>query len=356
MGLEYAEDPRIHDADPRKATGLDPVRLSAWRAISCVRDDVYDELTEKMRTAAGIPVAWYEILLHLKESGNGHLRQTEIEERVPVGSSGVSRMLARMEQAGLVTRVPSPEDKRALDVGLTSLGMETVVRATPVYMNSVQAVLGGRLDDEEAATIARLLHRVHVGSRDQDPGAEHAHLVPFGETVLSITEGAVVTSDAIVVRNALEPLLHLEAAQNLTPEAEADMRAIVGTMSALLDQPEDFFRADWQLHRVIARLSRNTLLKTIYLSLLDNIESHLEYVVPTADLDEYLNTRLIVHARLVNAVCSGEPERVERAVREHHFTSARPVPVIDISRRKTSLSLRPVGPPASWSAVGGNRT
>lgn len=336
MELRCAEEPTNPEPRQPQANGLDPVRLAAWRAVSSVRGAVYDELADSMRATAGIPVEWYEILLHLKEAADGRLRQAEIEERASVGSSGVSRMLARMEREGFIARTPSAEDKRALDVRLTPVGVETVVRATPVYMNCVQAVLGSRLDDNEATTLTRLLDRVHTSYLQQDEGEDPGHLVPFGETVLSITEGAVVTSDAIAVRNALEPLLLREAAQNITPEAEADMRAVVGTMSGLLDQPEDFFRADWKLHRVIAHLSRNSVLKTIYLSLLDHIESHLEHVVPTADLDEYLNTRLIVHARLVNAVCSGDLQRVDQAARDHHFTSARPVSLTDISQRRTS--------------------
>jgi len=73
--------------------GLDAVRLSAWRAVSSVRDAVYDDLNGKMRSLASIPVEWYEILLHLKEAGNGRLRQTAIEELATIGSSGVSRVV-----------------------------------------------------------------------------------------------------------------------------------------------------------------------------------------------------------------------------------------------------------------------
>jgi DNA-binding GntR family transcriptional regulator len=336
MELRRAEEPADRERPPFHAKGLDPVRLSAWRAVASVREAVNDELTARMRAAVGIPVEWYETLLHLKEAADGRLRQTELEERATVGSSGLSRMLARMEREGLITRSPSVEDKRALEVQLSPAGMETVIRAAPIYMDSVQSVLGSRLDDDEAATVTRLLHRVHTGYLHQADGDDLGHLVPFGETVLSITQGAVVTSDAIAVRNALEPLLLREAAQNVTAEAEASMRAIVGTMSGLLDQPEEFFRADWNLHRAIARLSRNSLLTMIYLSLLDHIESHLEHVVPTADLDEYLNTRLIVHARLVNALCSGDMQRVEQAAQDHYFSSARPVPGGDLAERRAS--------------------
>jgi DNA-binding MarR family transcriptional regulator len=309
--------------EPQSADALDRVRLSAWRAVSSSRDVVYNELSARMRKA-GLPLEWYEVLLHLRESDNGRLRQSELEGRATIGSTGVSRMLAKMEQAGLVSRTTTAEDRRALTVELTPLGSDTLLHVTPTYLKCVQQTFGRRLDDTEAATVVGLLSRVATTAPAPDV-VESEHLVPFGETVLAVTEGAVAASDAIQIRNALEPLLLLDAARHLTPSAAGDMRAIIGRMSNLLDRPEDFFHTDWQLHRTIAQLCKNASLKQIYFRLLDTIEAHMEYVVPTANLEEYLNRRLIIHARLVDAVCSGDEERVRRAADEHHFPTAQPI-------------------------------
>jgi hypothetical protein len=236
------------------------------------------------------------------------------------------RELHEMEQARLVSRATTAEDRRALLVELTTLGSDTLLRVTPTYMRCVQQTLGRRLDDAEAATIGFLLSRVaNAESQPDSPEAKDEHLVPFGETVLAVTEGAVAAIDAIQIRNALEPLLLLEAARHLTPPAAGDMRAIVGRMSNLLDRPEDFFRADWQLHRTIAQLCKNNTLKQIYLCLVDTLEAHMDYVAPTANLEEYLNRRLIIHARLVDALCSGDEERVRKAAEDHDSRSSQPI-------------------------------
>jgi DNA-binding MarR family transcriptional regulator len=237
-------------------------------------------------------------------------------------------MLSRMQQAGLLTRVPAAGDRRALEVAITEAGEDRLIRATPIYMDSVQRTFGARLSADDAAALAGLLGGVAEG-----PGSPHesALLVPFGETVLAVTRGAVATSDAVQVRNALEPLLVAQASQHLTPGVVAEMRATVGRMSGLLERPEDFFRADWYLHRVIAGACPNITLKAVYLSLLDVIEAHLEYVVPTANLNDYLSRRLIVHARLVDAVCSRDLDRARQAAREHDFTSAAPRVLTDIT-------------------------
>ena len=320
-------DAEAHRPD---AGSVDALRLAAWRAVSSARDAVYSQLSTQMRARAGLPVEWYEVLLHLRETGGGSLRQSELERTATIGPTGVSRMLAKMQDAGLLTRIPTASDRRALDVTITAAGDTMLIRATPVYMATVQSVFGGNLDDSGAGTVARLLEPVAATAPDGSGGVAQARaLVPFGETVLAVTEGAVAISDAIQVRNSLEPLLLVEAAQHVTAAGAGEMRSAVGRMSTLLDQPEEFFRADWQLHRIIAQLAKNATLKSIYLSLLDVIEAHLSHVLPTADLDNYLNVRLAVHARLVDAVCSGDVERVRQAAREHDFVAQRPLWLAD---------------------------
>jgi DNA-binding MarR family transcriptional regulator len=338
MSAKSAASQSSSDPEPRGPV-MDAVRLAAWRALSSGRDVVYTDLSTRMRRQAGLPVEWYDILLLLRNTGAGWLRQAELEVQTSVGSTGLSRMLAKMESSGLVARQPAEEDRRALEVRLTELGTESLVRATPVYLRCVDQSFGRRLDDTEAADLVRILNRVRNDDGSGWEDNDQAHLVPFGETVLAVTEGAVATSDAIQVRNALEPLLLTVAVQHLTPSAAENMRAIVGRMANLLDQPEEFFRTDWQLHRTIAALCTNTSLKQIYLSLLDTIEAHFQQVVPTENLEAYLNTRLIIHIRLVDAVCSGDIERVLRVAQEHHFKSAQPLRLADVSQR-------PASPPA----------
>src|ERR1700761_844481 len=311
---------------------IDPVRLSAWRAVSKVRDTVGSALASAMNQHAGLPVEWYEGLLHLQQAPNGRLRQTEVEAAAAIGSTGVSRMLSKMQHAGLITRTTSAADRRALDVEITPLGEQRLARTTPIYMDSVQQNFGRRLDNEEASVIARILHRVADRTEAEADDSGNDRLVPFGETVLAGTSGAVAASDAIEIRNALEPLVLAQAARDLTPQGEAEMRSIVGRMSNCLDRPEEFFRTDWQLHRVIARQCQNVSLTTIYVSLVDVVEAHLESVVPTVNLAEYLSKRLVVHARLVDAVCSRDADRVRQAADEHHFTPPRPRALVDMSR------------------------
>lgn len=95
-------------------------------------------------------------------------------------------------------------------------------------------------------------------------------------------------------------------------------------MSGLINEPEKFFNADWDLHRKLAESCHNDILRTIYLTLLDILSSHVSSVVPTGNLEQYLYERLAIHAQLVEAVASHDEEQVAAVARDHHFTSIRP--------------------------------
>lgn len=71
------------------------------------------------------------------------------------------------------------------------------------------------------------------------------------------------------------------------------------------------------------RYSHNEILKTIYGRLLDIASTHVSTVVPMINLEQYLNQRLAIHARIVNAVADGDEEKVAAAAHVHRFTTAR---------------------------------
>ena len=299
------------------------VQLSAWRAGAQSRDAVYRTVSNAMLAETGLPLEWYEVLVHLWESGTDGMPQTELEEQLPISSSAVSRMLSKMQEAGLVARTRVPHDRRALDVRITDRGAERGMRATPVYIRTVHEAFGRHVDTGAANTIVSMLAPVHTHTGEQRSEDAATDVVSFGQTLFSVTADAMAVADAVQVRNALEPQLVLAAARQVPEEDAARLREAIGRMSAALADPEAFFRADWQLHRVLAQLCGNVTLRNIYLGLLDVIETHLEYVLPTEGLGDYLQRRLVIHAQLVDAVISGDTEQVQVAAHAHDFGSAR---------------------------------
>ena len=83
----------------------------------------------------------------------------ELSERTLVPHSTLSRQVAAMEKAGLVKRVPSEEDARAVRVVLTPRGRARYREALPVALDEAELGLAA-LTPEETAELRRLLARM----------------------------------------------------------------------------------------------------------------------------------------------------------------------------------------------------
>jgi DNA-binding MarR family transcriptional regulator len=305
---------------------LDAVRLAAWRTVRVLSDSVVQRISDELELATGMPLDWYEVLLHIYESGDGSLPQHELDQRSALSQSGISRMVSKMEKANLIRREQAPHDRRNVLVSLTAAGRDAFLRATPVHHMAVQRYFGSKITDEQAEQINAGLSKVTEGvdgAAETTDTAGLSQVITFGHSVLSLTSESMMVSDAVQIRDALEPLILLDASRHVTDESINIMRADVTTMSTLIDRPIEFFQADWELHRHIAACATNQLLRGVYLQLLDVLSSHVKDVVPTTNLTSYLYERLAIHGRLVDAVVSGSADRVRAAADAHHFTDIR---------------------------------
>src|ERR1051326_795433 len=105
-----------------------PERLRSWRLFFESALALLDVLDSELGHAVGIPMRWYDVLVHLEESPDG-LRMNELAERILYSKSGFTRVVDRMEEAGLVTRVRPENDRRSILVVLTNDGRATMERA-----------------------------------------------------------------------------------------------------------------------------------------------------------------------------------------------------------------------------------
>jgi DNA-binding FadR family transcriptional regulator len=93
--------------------------------------------------------------------------------------------------------------------------------------------------------------------------------------VSMIQNGHLKNNAALVeqaVFNQLEPLVFVEAAKAATTGAVAELQRLVQNMAAAVDQPTELFRLSWRLYRHIAEMGVNTVLTSIYTTLLTFLE------------------------------------------------------------------------------------
>ena len=131
-------------------------------------------------------------------------------------------------------------------------------------------------------------------------------MVRLGNSVLALDASQTSVAEAVRIRDALDPLLVEDALWHACPADIAEMREIIADMTAAADRcdPTAFVHANWTLHARIAAVSPHPILRSLYINLLDEIESHTLSVLPAADesLPDYIGTRLSLHVAIVDAL------------------------------------------------------
>jgi DNA-binding MarR family transcriptional regulator len=112
-------------------------QLRTWRAFLTAHSTMLRRISRDLEQADLPPLTWYDVLAALRDAPEGQLRQVEIAERVLLSHSGLSRLIDRIEAAGLVERRLCKTDRRAFFVALTDEGREMLEQMWPVYARGI---------------------------------------------------------------------------------------------------------------------------------------------------------------------------------------------------------------------------
>jgi DNA-binding MarR family transcriptional regulator len=151
---------------PPRPPRIPAERLAAWRAFLEAYARVTEVLTRELRDEESLPLTWYDVLVHLREAEGQRLRMQELADAVLLSKSGLTRLVDRMENEGLVRRAACDDDRRGTFAELTEQGFETLRRTAPTHMRGVDEHFTSLLDDEEAAVLERALRRIAERARD----------------------------------------------------------------------------------------------------------------------------------------------------------------------------------------------
>jgi DNA-binding MarR family transcriptional regulator len=142
-----------------------PAQLAAWRAFLEAHARTIDVLSRELREAEDLPLTWYDVLVQLNEADERRLRMQELANAVLLSKSGLTRLIDRMERDGLVRREACPSDRRGTFAELTAAGHRRLREAAPAHLRGVNEHFAELFDEEEAATLERLLRRVGAAHR-----------------------------------------------------------------------------------------------------------------------------------------------------------------------------------------------
>jgi DNA-binding MarR family transcriptional regulator len=103
----------------------------------------------QLQRDAGMPLAYYEILVRLSEAPDRSLRMTQLAEASSSSKSRVSHAVARLEERGWIQRMDCPTDRRGQIAQLTEDGFAALSAAAPAHVEQVRRVLFDALGPEQ---------------------------------------------------------------------------------------------------------------------------------------------------------------------------------------------------------------
>lgn len=104
---------------------------------------------------------WYEILLAAEEAPTEGVRMQDLEHRLFLPQYAVSRHVARMQKAGLVTCKARAGKGRGQSVHVTDMARGLHERVWDAYSAQLRAALAPKLDTDDAYALLDILNRLY---------------------------------------------------------------------------------------------------------------------------------------------------------------------------------------------------
>ena len=131
---------------------------------------------------AGVSMAHMHVMWLLEH--HGELQMTRLAEMLDVSMSSATGIVDRMEERGLIERARVPDDRRVVEVRLTSRGIQALETIEAIKQDRLRDILG-HLDSAELAGVAGALgaiRRAVALEMGPDTGSSHTHPPQGGQT------------------------------------------------------------------------------------------------------------------------------------------------------------------------------
>ena len=135
---------------------LDPEQLVAWNRLVAMVELIPGVLDAQLRRDSGLTHFEYFVLAMLSEAPSWTLRMTALAQQTNASLTRLSHVVRRLEERGLVTRFPCPEDGRATNARLTDDGHQVLVAAAPGHVSTVREHVIDALTPEQVSQLSEI--------------------------------------------------------------------------------------------------------------------------------------------------------------------------------------------------------
>ena len=160
---------------------LDEDEQRTWRSFLEATRLLWERLEAGLQRDAGMPVSYYQMLVHLSEAPGHGLRMSELAKATGSSRSRLSHAMARLEAAGWTQRRSCPADGRGEVAVLTAQGLAALEQAAPGHVTAVREGLFDALSPSQARELGRVCQQIIDGLQAEVKRPRQDRVVPSGQ-------------------------------------------------------------------------------------------------------------------------------------------------------------------------------
>ncbi|MGO4454304.1 MarR family winged helix-turn-helix transcriptional regulator [Arthrobacter sp. RAF14] len=140
------------------------VRAQGWRTLAALHGVIETGLERALSAEVKLSVVEYTVLDALSRQDGWHMRMQQLARATALSASATTRLVTRLEDRGLLTRILCADDRRGIYTELTAAGRDLYEKAKPVHDEALERILDDAGEHRELAALVAALHEVSRAS------------------------------------------------------------------------------------------------------------------------------------------------------------------------------------------------
>ncbi|GAA1540214.1 MarR family transcriptional regulator [Dactylosporangium maewongense] len=140
------------------------IRAQGWRTLAALHGLIDAALEKALQTEHQLSVVEYTVLDALSRQDGWHMRMQQLARAAALSSSATTRLVNRLEDRGLLTRVLCQDDRRGIYTELTAAGRALYEQARPAHDEVLATTLAEAGQLPELGPLVDALHQLPARS------------------------------------------------------------------------------------------------------------------------------------------------------------------------------------------------
>lgn len=145
---------------PATGAPFTDLEMEAWAGFLRTHATLVRELDDELTRIHGLPLSSYDVLVQLATVSDGRMRLSQLADAVLLSRSGLSRLVARLVDQGLVDRTECSDDARGAFAELTEAGRARLDEARATHRAGVRARFLDQLSESQQRQLGAAWRRI----------------------------------------------------------------------------------------------------------------------------------------------------------------------------------------------------